>query len=106
MNLSPLQLIDIWSELEDAWNKRNGYGTDTAEIYVYKLAVCPPTYWLSKDEKSEREVGAEAAKNLYSILKIFQEKRSCQITINDKPFGDWLLTEPLYYRCYIRVAVI
>lgn len=41
-NLSMTQALGLWEELVAAYHKKNGFGTDTAEIYLYRLMPCDP----------------------------------------------------------------
>ena len=104
LNLSPQRLVDVWHELELAFYKENSYGGDTAEIYVYRLCDSRPGLFMGGGFQTEKECGEEAAQNLFYVLKMFLTKRSkCKVTVNDKEYGDWLLTTPLYYRCHVKV---
>ena len=45
MSLSTIsidQALDVWSELEAAYYGENGYGGNTAELYVYRLMPRAP----------------------------------------------------------------
>lgn len=41
-NVSMIQALSVWSELEQAYYGDNGFGGDTAEIYAYRLARQTP----------------------------------------------------------------
>jgi hypothetical protein len=113
MNLSPKRLIDLWHQLETCWDGENSFGSNTAEIYVYTLCDTRPSmFWTefrtsppgSLVYEAEKEAGLEAAQNLYHVIKLFIEKRECNVAVDGKPHGEWLLKEVLYHRCHVEVV--
>lgn len=86
LNLSPSQLVKLWHELETCYYKDNRYGKDTAEIYEYTLCQNEPNeYFSSKHRKSTQQAG----ENLSHVIKMFEEMRNCEITIDGYPFNEW-----------------
>lgn len=106
LNLSPQRLIDLWHQLEQCWDRENNYGSDTAEIYVYTICDCRPVMWAGNPKPTDEAVissGKQAAVNLYHVITMFREKRKCDVLIDDRKFGDWLLNETLYHRCHVKI---
>ena len=111
INVSQAQLIDIWCDLEDAYNGCNGFGGDTAEIYAYKLYETNPlamqyAYSPKKNslmEQAFREVTFKAAESFFHLLKLFIVKRDCRIVIDKRKFGKWLAKEPLIHRVHVKI---
>ena len=74
INISMKQLLDVWVELEDAYNGVNGYGGDTTETYAYLVMPFSPTYVNtrytegSSFDKDNIQLELQAAKSLYEIL--------------------------------------
>lgn len=101
LNLSPDRLLDLWHELELAYQGENSFGSNAAEVYVYKLCDYRPM--MHNDILTERECGREAATNLYFVLKKFQEKRHCDIKIDGRDFGVWLMDTPIFHRVHVQV---
>ncbi len=107
LNMTPRQIIDLWHELELAWLGKNGFGSDTAEIYVYQISSNRPAMYLNAGylrDDAEQGAGLEAARNLYHVICLFLSKRTCDVTVNGRPFGEWLEGEVLIHRCHVRVA--
>ena len=109
INVSIQQLINLWVQLEDAYNDENGYGGTVAEIYAYTLQPRTPGYapnsdnpFRNFDEKS-KEIEFNASKSLYNILTLFKSKRKCVIKIENKRLGKWLLKERFNHRLHIEI---
>lgn len=91
VNISVAQAVYIWDDLTTALNGTNGFGGHTAEIYAYRLMPYSPSF--AQDPQSEicREVHEQlvhnAGQSLLELLRLFQQKHRCDITIDDKPFN-------------------
>jgi hypothetical protein len=107
INLSTIQLLTLWSELDDALCGENNYGGDVAEIYAYTLQSANPSSGSnapnSMRDKAQAEDSLKAAKSLHSVLALFSEIRDCTITVGGKEFGDWVAKEPFVHRTHITV---
>jgi len=112
INISMQQLIDIWVELENAYNGINGYGGTVAEIYAFRLMPYNSIYAsgnrtgpIGGEEAVELE--CNAAVSLFNILKLFEKKRNCIIYIEDvegkRRLGKWLLKTHFQHRIHIEV---
>jgi hypothetical protein len=103
INISIQQLITLWVELEDAYNGVNGFGSETAEIYAYTLQPRSPGYDQGSDKVDSIELELDASKSLYEVLVLFKSKRDCDIFIEERKLGKWLLEEKFLHRCHIRI---
>ena len=83
LDLPLMELLRLWSELEQCYHGKNGYGGDTAEIYAYRLMRNNP---LSQHPRAEEEARREDAKQagmiLYDLLHLFARERHCSIKVN------------------------
>ena len=100
-NLSLMQALSLWSELEQAYYGDNGFGGNTAEIYAYTLLQSIPSQHLN--EGNETDAGQQAATSLLQVLELFSKLRKCEITIEGCPYHDFL-SKPLIHRCHVRVV--
>ena len=42
LTVNPLEMMHLWGELVECYHGVNGYGSDTAEIYAYRLMPYSP----------------------------------------------------------------
>lgn len=114
-NISMNQALGIWGELWQAYYKDNDYGTDTAEIYAYRLmgfdpivaSGCAGDAQVSKTEifkVNSRVAYIKAQNSLATLLIKFESDNDCKITVNNKPIREWVETEVFDHRCHVRVA--
>ena len=95
IHLSPLQLIRLWSQLEQAYYKDNNYRGDTAEIYAFTLLEHHPT--IAFNEAKEGTIMREmqdvrykqAAATLIKVLHLVEEERGCKIRIDGFSVSAW-----------------
>jgi len=120
MSLSSLsmdQALDVWSELVFAYLGKNGFGGDTAEIYIYRLCPQNPTIDLATKEFKETRVYQDAYKEhyqtanraLYELLRKFAHDFSCKVEIvmnqhETIPIGSWFYKGELFdHRVHVKV---
>lgn len=84
--LSMVQLLSIWSDLEAAYYLQNGFGTDTAEIYMYRLMpACP----MAKHKgQYDVEQIADSSSALLHTLEYFAATRDARIWVNGKTLDE------------------
>lgn len=108
-NLSLIQALGIWSDLEQAYFGENHYGSDTAEIYVYRLMPYRPlahnplakeTPWGIEEKKKAVQ---EANTSLYNLLKYFSHYRNCRIKVEDTNLGKWIIPSENSHRWHVQV---
>lgn len=90
INVPLTEILDIWSELDDCYHGKNGYGGDICEIYAYRfwrdmpsIRELPRRSDIRQKAEKEREQIAKAS--LLAILSLFREKRRCAIFIDGLP---------------------
>jgi hypothetical protein len=113
-NISMNQALDIWSELWQAYYGKNGFGSDTAEIYAYRLMAYNPTYHsglnfnsafrdTERFKKAQEEVCEQAQNSLVALLKKFAAENDCMIEVNGKTVDDWAGSEMFDHRCHVKI---
>lgn len=105
-DISMIQALDVWSELEQAYYGDASYGSDTAEIYAYKLQRFNPKFMHDGNWREEAVIteGFAAAKALYGLLDRFCEVRNCEAEIDGFPLGSWFLERPFVHRCHVKIV--
>lgn len=106
LNLSIDQALDIWAELENAYQGTNGFGGETAEIYAYKLIPFSHAWTLPESaifKKEFTELCQAAAQNLTALLRKFEKVRKVKITVEDDPYDATHDVEPFGHRVHVRV---
>lgn len=107
--VSMAQALGVWSDLCDAYHGKNGYGGDTAEIYMYRfMADCPtvslsrrPLTGIAADEEALRVKAANEA--LHALLAHFAEERICVVLVEGQPLGAWVATAGFDHRVHVTV---
>lgn len=108
-NLSLIQAIGTWSDLEQAYFGKNHYGGDTAEIYVYRLMPYSPlvhNYLAQKTQlgrEEKKEAVQKANTSLYNLLKYFAHYRNCKIKVEDTNLGKWLISAENDHRWHVQI---
>jgi hypothetical protein len=104
MNLTHNQLIEIYSDLVKAYYCENHYGTNTAEIYAYRMRIDNPGRLPGfVDFKSVKEQNIETAKTLYEILLKFKEYFPSTIYIENRLLGKWIQNFEFEHRVHIKI---
>ena len=111
INLSVIQALGLWSDLEQAYHATNSYGGDEAELYLYRFMPYAPT--ANKIELVDepgifgdivREAYDAANQTLYNLLDHFSKKRKAIILVEGKPLGPWLVTARFVHRVHVKVT--
>jgi hypothetical protein len=124
-NLSMVQALALWSELESAFHGDNSYSGDTAEIYAYRLMPHDPL-GLSYIDRSRNAVGREifeglagesardllrnAAQSLRALILHFEATHSrTRVLVNAGdagmiPAAEWLATNFFTHRIHVQVV--
>lgn len=109
--LSMVQALRLWSDLEAAYYGQHGYGSDTAEIYMFRLMSSNPSAESARREKaptgllleSYQEQVREANESLYALLTHFAKVKDVRIEVYDRELGDWLKSEMHDHRVHVKV---
>ena len=96
-NLSMAQALSIWSELEDARHGAHGFGSDTAEIYLYRLNGGRHLHMDSDDIEASNT-------SLYNLLDHFSKERDVRIEVDGRALGEWVKTTGNRHRVHVRVV--
>lgn len=103
IDLSMRQVIELWSDLEEARHGTNSFGGNTAEVYAYRLLSA------AEDSGQGKEVsGKVAARRLFDLLHLFQEMHGVDVRVevgrhHDGHGYEWLLDHPITARTHVRV---
>ncbi len=73
-HISTVQALSVWAELEAAYRGDNGFGGNTAEIYVYTLMQNQPQGAPTIEELRT------ANRALWDLLVLFRNRYDVQIT--------------------------
>ena len=107
LSLSIEQAVEIWSELEQAYFKANKYGSDTAEIYAYRLLPHSPADHVRASipsfAKERLERATAAAESLHALLKKFSEHRESDISVDGEDFDPRRKLVPFDHRVHVTV---
>lgn len=109
--LSMDQALSLWSELEQAYFGKNGYGGDTAELYLYRFMGACPVATMHPEKMADsgpvgdtvREDYDTANAAMHDLLKLFAERRDAQIEVEGSELGAWLRTARYTHRVHVRV---
>lgn len=106
--ISMLQALELWSELEKAYHGTNTFGSDTAEIYMYRVMSDSPKYeYLEKPGilgDAAREDVANANAVLHDLLTLFAKTREATLTVEGKKLGPWLKKANFSHRVHVTVT--
>lgn len=110
------QILDVWGDLVAAYHGVNGYGSDTAEIYAYRMLPDCPRRRLSPPgcggltDEAHAEAAQAAARNLYGLLATFREHYpdcriypDCTRSGNGRILGKWYTQVHLDHRTHVRI---
>lgn len=111
-NLSMTQALSIWSELEAAYYGKNGFGTDTAEIYIYRAMPYDPTVaalaGVLHESERARSIAADtydrANESLCALFTHFAKERGAHIEVEGRELGEWLKGARFIHRVHVKVV--
>ena len=103
-------MMKLWGDLVECYHGVNGYGSDTAEIYAYRLQSYSPVVHnggLMTELKAERaaDLNAIAANALASLCEEFARQYDCKVEIDGHEIGNWLslVTDQFDHRAHVKV---
>jgi hypothetical protein len=111
LNITMMQALELWTQLENARHGVNSYGGHTAEIYIYTVLPYTPALQ-DKNQSLEgtgfsaerlREVYDQANESLYQLLTLFSNRHKVPIEVEDEPLGPWLKTARYVHRVHVHV---
>jgi len=112
-DLSMTQALSIWSDLEAAYYGKNSFGSDTAEIYIYRLMPFEPL--VARVEFGSSPVGKigedamnstyrQASESLHALLAHFSKTRDARVEIEGRELGEWLRSACYMHRVHVKVV--
>lgn len=106
-HISMRQALNVWSELEQAYYGDNKYGSDTAEVYAYRLLPNMPVEHWEHQSPPMREYSREqyilARSALAALCAIFAEDRECRVLIDGQHPDFWDDGTPFDHRAHVQV---
>jgi len=112
IDVSIRQFASVWSELEAARFGKNGFGGDTAEIYIYRVMPRCPAFEreevpLTRPWRDESILRASRA--LAQICALFEESHPdlavLVADVRDEPLAvEYLRQHPVEHRVHLRVV--
>lgn len=108
LRIPTLELLRLWSELDDALHGRNGFGGSTAKIYAARFgAFGVVDYSTGADTFVEvkRDARRLAGRMLHELLSLFATERHALVEIGDREVGPWLADEEFDYHDLVWIRV-
>jgi len=107
------QALSLWSDLEQAYFGKHGYGGDTAELYLYRFMPFSVAVTRYPPEKiaDDGPIGTllrntydTANRAMHDLLQLFAESRDARIEVEGLELGGWLRTARYQHRVHVRVT--
>jgi hypothetical protein len=108
LNASPLQIVGLWEDLLDAEHGRNGYGGDTAEIYITRFMTHSSTVALDRMRGGELSEGGrddyrEACRTLHALCRLFEQRREVVIEMEEGALDELIGDRVFDHRVHLTV---
>lgn len=108
-NISMNQALSVWSELWQAYYGDNHYGSDTAEIYAFRLMpYAPHAVYDNKSRlaiEERHELAALAACSMRNLVWQFCKEADCKCLIDGEDCDTWLSHNSEFdHRCHVKVV--
>lgn len=110
LEIPMIEVVKIYSELVEAYHGVNGFGSDTAEIYYYRLMRYNPAAVNGCGDMQREavlEVNGNAINALRLIVEMFCEHYRCAVEIDGRKLMDWyyeiMVNPESLHRCHIRI---
>ncbi len=111
-NLSMMQALSIWSDLEAAYYGKNGFGGDIAEIYIYRAMPYEPSVARIEHASTvDITVGVAAGsaydranESLHALFAHFGKTHEARIEVEGRELGEWLKTARYLHRIHVKVV--
>lgn len=94
IELSIKQILEVWDHLTAAYYKKHGFGSGTAEIYMY--LTLPFSHNVGKEYKTARY-------SMIEVFKLFQKEWNCTLEILEYKTFNKFLTSDEKYRIHVKV---
>lgn len=103
MNISMNQAINLWDELHSALQGKNGYGGDTAEVYLYSMMEHSPSYARGHAAMFASSSIEHAGHEIYALVNRFEGKHSCFVTMEEGELAELIHPDFPYHRIHLKV---
>jgi len=119
-NLSMVQALSLWSDLEAAYYGKNGFGGDTAQIYVYRAMQHEPFVArlaelgrsvhvhtdadIPLDVRLAREAYDTAHESLHALFVHFATTHRARIEVEGRELGEWFKSARFDHRIHVKVT--
>ena len=108
LEVSQLELMKLWAELNEAWHGINGFGGDTAEVYSYRLQPYSPMAHGANETDigniDKRILCSNAANALVNLVEMFCHEYNCTATIDNIPPQRWKYEIDIFdHRAHVKI---
>jgi hypothetical protein len=111
-SLSMTQALSIWSDLEAAYYGKNGFGGDTAEIYIYRAMPYDPSVARIEHASTVDIMDGDGAgstydranESLHALFAHFSKTHEARIEVEGRELGEWLKTARYLHRIHVKVV--
>lgn len=107
--ISMVQALDVWSDLEAAYYGKNGFGGDTAEIYLYRFLTGASR---PLEDVNASNLQGELARETYTIANqamcalfthFAETHHEVRIEVDGRELGPWLGETLNTHRVHVKV---
>lgn len=110
--LSLVQALALWTDLEAAYYGEHGYGSDTAEVYLYRFMPYSPSGVAALEGRNNGPISSEVARDmvkdaneaLHNLLVHYALTREAHIEVDGRELGPWLKTAGYSHRVPVKVV--
>jgi len=107
MDMTTGQAVSVYGDLVSAYYGDNSFGSDTAEIYAYRMQTCRPSLLLDKStetfRKADKEAALQAGENLLWIIREFKKNFNARVELDGMTVST-LRSEGLWHRVQVKVT--
>jgi hypothetical protein len=98
------QAVNFWHELVGCYYSDNGFGGDTAEIYIHTMMEHSNSYAQKMEGNSSEEARRNACQAMYNLCKKFEALYNCKVEFADGASIEVLNQQPLSWRIHLKVV--
>ena len=109
MDMTIGQAVSVYGDLVAAYYGDDSFGSDTAEIYAYRMQTHRPSLMFSHDtemfRQADKEAALQAGENLLWIIREFKKNFNARVELQGMTFST-LRSEGLWHRVQVKVIRI
>jgi hypothetical protein len=104
-SISPSQLLDVWDDLHRAMLGNHSYGSNVAEIYMFRVMPHNPLHSIDPFADRMKDEFYVASCNFHAIFRLFEERHNVVVEFENGESIDALLNKASVnnHRMHIRV---